>query len=1488
MATETEPVAIGDPVARREVRIQRLKIATQVCAESGDSAALLRTLLVGAEAMKSDDAIFGLVVRYPDLSAAFMRESATKLLLLDAAQIENHGPLLFHLMLEDARSGNAVAAREEYRQLRAWLERRRAALSESQKESHRTGEDWTIDARDIAAEIEAVLRIRGVDAALDTLKRWRPKARIALGVARILVPRLIISGAADAVEQYLASNRIKPPWDLVLLVPLALSGQSVDVARIQRSLGKIRRRWIRLERISNGREDDTYSFWLDIILTACEIVVARRGNRRLVTRLLVPFADKQFRNPELLNQSQTALLDVTLRATALLRWLRGQTFKLDDYLGKRRAPKRHAAKPQPGAAEKRERIEQFLRPLIEIYAGRGQILTGRKAGDSSGALREGFGSLRYHDYYFSGMYGSAQMRRRVAIALATLVCVPEMNLTSLLSTCLEVFGERCDPMGSDEIAVASVFGLNNSSHSKIMEVLNKRAQQIIRIKTVAREKIDALLDMSRFVAQVSQDDARGLFNEAHRITEELDTEAIYQIRTIAAMAVRATSAIDPGKRRQVAENIRSFITDAAIRLSGEDHFPWAHSVESIAALDLPLAMAATARWQDADLVRLDSSIPTLIGVGLRNQIFSAAECSAFLNLFAFAETTLIKGIADTIGVLPAVERVKIIDELARQELFRLRPRQEVFESLKVNGANAGRGPWYDSLETTITFIRNEEPPVVDNEPSSPSWAALKVLPSGDIRYQTSGEIEASLKAYLESARASGGYGSTDTFFDHILGIVSVGSRRLYLNALAELSSTETSDYEVAEAICKAVKTWHSSPGVQDWCRQDLAGVIIARLPGFARNLHFRGSASLRILLQALQSSGRSVSDTLAVAIGKHVDELSVDILYDLIQCASEWIAPEDNGIALAQYTLRLVSRIPTEERDLISLEDLPIAQAEATARFLYALMSDCDVRIRWRVAHAVRALAQLGHSDTIDSLVALYPVQVENVYRMAGAPFYWLAARQWLIMTLDRIAEASPGTISRHGAQLLALATDDTFPHVVIRHFAREAVLKLRSKRMMKITPRDVRRLNRSISGGVPRERGPRSYPEGKGLEEPKELERRFHFSSMDTIPYWYQPVIRTFADVTQNEFLNTAESWIVDRWKVQSDVSKWIKEPRQHRFSYPDSVRSTNDHGSMPTLERYATYLEWHAMCCTIGELMQTRPLIQMEDDWYTLEGHSERWALTRPPFWLADLRCPKPLERKFWYRATGTEQTWPMPPVDTEFYSELGLGLKGTDKIIVKAWHDTASLSYRCEIAVNSAFVDPKTSLSLLRALQTVKDRYDYRVPVFGDDLEIDDPPYRFLGWLVNSERDFGVDEQDPMRNTIRGNRPTPGKLAEVELICEREATGHVTWRTPNQPNAFEYETWSDRRNDQRDERYTSEIESEGYRLWASAREISKRLVSLKLDLLVEITITRDRGYSDYRQYEQDKEKRIQATKVLLLRSDGTLESVEGRLGTWYSPSS
>lgn len=1503
---EREPTAISDPVLRHEAQLQRLRIAMKVCRETGNNVDAILTLLIGAEALKTDAAIRQMLIENPDLAANFARDTSSRIFLRDSDQIEHHGPLLFHFMAADARNGDSISVREGYRQVSAWMQRRTESYNEQEaKHSSFSPQGWSISHYDIAAEIEAVLRIAGPRHAMKYLLRWRPRS-IALRVASILTFKLITSGDAALVERCLTEAKIATPWDLFLLTPLALAGNEVDLSRLKLGLASLLRRGlIRVDHMRDNRNDaNDAAEHLDIILTACELIIGRGGDRERVVPVLERIADREVRRRDRLFPSQISIIDFSLRAHALIERLAGRKATLETYLveppdSPDDLPSNEAERRKRVNAENKKELQDFVGPLIDLYDVRAQALLGMiKPEEVDTHLRDTIARFHNNNYHFSRIHYASVMSTRVALSITRLMALPNLSRAILLECACSVLDYRLDSLGSAEAEILESLALNRSLHPQILSMVTTRVKTVRSMRISADDKITALVRFARLLVPISHADAESLFNEAIAVAGEVNVEAVHEIALFAPLAIHAVTSMGFDKRQGVARDLAIVIEDAGVRLAGHDGFPWGAAAKALATLDVSFALAATARWDDANVVDYHSFLPPILETALSNQEMLPTHVTALTALLNEFDIELSSCVLETAKKQGGRSLKALAEELAKDELLRfgLGTRPEICDKLKSLQMDDGPNYWIDQLVCATAFHQTVRQGIEERRRDGQNGSDTnRADPLVNIawtahRYVSTNEITEVIDLAFAEVRATDRYVSVIEVLDRIRNAVTLGDRAAHLEALSRSKSPRIPDYELAQAITKCIHAWRGTPSVDRWCRERLLQVVVELLPGFSRWLAF-GDSPLPALLKNSGVPNDQICAALLEAIERHVDILNVSTVYALVELVGQYCSPPETAQVVTRYVERLVQRIPPTDRENWELADIPINVDGSVARFIYALMGDVDVRIRWRAAHAVRRLARLRDTGTLDQLVGLYNRTSERSYRAPDAPSYWLAARLWLVMTLDRIAAEAPSAIGHHGRRLLEITKDEEFPHVIVRSFAKSAVSKLIESGDLKLDRIQRSALKRANTSPVRRKKA--REPHSVWFDRYRYMERddrRFRFDSMDTLPYWYSRALEAFADVTGEEFLDSAERWIVDRWGVQSNPWRWDDEPRKHHFSGSSAYLMSHDHGSLPTLERFSTYLEWHAMWCTIGELMQSRALAKVEEDAY---GSFERWlrqeCLTVSPFWLADLRGVKPLEHRLWFSPPGDIDAWVDDVDDDEFLTELGLSShEGT--VIVSSSHSTRSRNFTLSARVQTALVSPDTASALVRALQSINSSWDYKIPPAGDSLEIDTPPYKLVGWLVDVDHKSGIDERDPLRYKVRNIECRPSNNIVTALNLEFVHDNQARWVEAKRRNTiFVYDTWGDNRGDEHEDRlrYDENIRSSGWRLRIDKETLKNLLNKIGFDLIVEIEITRrNKGYESYSRYDEEKTKEAHFDRVVLFRRDGTIETAEGCLGTWATP--
>ena len=391
----------------------------------------------------------------------------------------------------------------------------------------------------------------------------------------------------------------------------------------------------------------------------------------------------------------------------------------------------------------------------------------------------------------------------------------------------------------------------------------------------------------------------------------------------------------------------------------------------------------------------------------------------------------------------------------------------------------------------------------------------------------------------------------------------------------------------------------------------------------------------------------------------------------------------------------------------------------------------------------------------------------------------------------------------------------------------------------------------------------------------------------MDTLPYWYSQPLEMFADVSGDEFLDKAEAWIVDKWQGSTEVWEWAKEPRQHRFSR-DPYGTSHSHGALPTIERAHTHLEWHAMWSVVGELLRTRPLVKAKDDSYGSWSYwSLRIGLTQPGQWLSDLRDLKPLVKRLWFSQHLDSAKW-LEAVDGDsLLEEIGID-ECVDELIVASYVTSREGGNRATLHLFSALVSPETASALLRALQTIGNAWDYKIPNEDDDLEIDFSPYGLKGWLRHREGDDGLDRRDVWRREVGAISVYPGVDVHKVLGLQLDPEDPMQWIGASAVDQFRYVAWSDDMSDEASRYESDSVRSNGCRLVATRLAVQKYLKAKNMDLIIEVEVTR--RTKDSHGYDNDDSQaptEAQYDRVFVLRRDGTIEGAEGRVGAWATPS-
>ena len=549
----------------------------------------------------------------------------------------------------------------------------------------------------------------------------------------------------------------------------------------------------------------------------------------------------------------------------------------------------------------------------------------------------------------------------------------------------------------------------------------------------------------------------------------------------------------------------------------------------------------------------------------------------------------------------------------------------------------------------------------------------------------------------------------------------------------------------------------------------------------------------------------------------------------------------------------------------------PDSIIDAFTGFIWSALGSPRSEIRWRAAHCVRKLAEMGCEAEIDALINWLVKDKVAAFGSHNYPFYNLHARQYLLIAIARATIDRPDLFRKHYVIFVQQALNE-IPHTVIQKYAADIALLIEAAFPTTYEPDIIEKLHRVNISPFPVQKieGYRNTLESPWhISGQVDTSLKLHFS-YDFDRYWFEPLGRVFGISTQ-QTEELAREILLKEWRIKID-SEYIDDPRKNLWRSHDHGRETwHDHGGYPRTDNYDFYLSYHATLAVAAKLLKEIPVVSSydwdEDEW---SDWLRRHCLTRNDGrWLADRRDPAPLARRIWINEKNSDDwRWEITPED--FLNGLLLEHDGETWLNVNSnWHDNDT-NGKESFFISSALVSPTTSSSLLNALTTCSNPHDYRLPDYReDDMEIKILSFELQGWIYSGSQEKRLDEFDPYSDDI--SYP-PYQIGEsfVEQFGLTSDVEQRKWYLPNETKAsLICELWSEKTS-----KYKDDPPRHGNRLTASLAFLKKLCSDLKLELIIQVKIERNYLSKSYNSRKNDDiGYQFPYCKIYILSENGTL---------------
>jgi len=290
------------------------------------------------------------------------------------------------------------------------------------------------------------------------------------------------------------------------------------------------------------------------------------------------------------------------------------------------------------------------------------------------------------------------------------------------------------------------------------------------------------------------------------------------------------------------------------------------------------------------------------------------------------------------------------------------------------------------------------------------------------------------------------------------------------------------------------------------------------------------------------------------------------------------------------------------------------SEAYLAAGLVWASLGSPSAASRWHAAHSIRCFARFGKWEVIDAIFEKIHLKDAAPYQAPEITFYFLHAKLWLLIAIARVAKDYPKAVARYADVLRSIVQDAAFPHVLMRHFAAQALETCASSGSIKFSRAEASVLKKSNLSPWPKKRTKRYVSDS------------FYQSRPTSMP---EPEYEFHLDYDFDKSSISALGNIFDRsrWETKDALAEWVhkfdpKITSMYETGGHNSGRRERFDGMQSRYHTHGQQLACHALCLVAGEFLAKYPVIirpyDSKNPWFDwLSGET----LTRDDgFWLSD----------------------------------------------------------------------------------------------------------------------------------------------------------------------------------------------------------------------------------------------------------------------------
>ena len=666
--------------------------------------------------------------------------------------------------------------------------------------------------------------------------------------------------------------------------------------------------------------------------------------------------------------------------------------------------------------------------------------------------------------------------------------------------------------------------------------------------------------------------------------------------------------------------------------SEEEKFPWLAFARGLARTSGCRTLAKLGRWGDRDKISLDYTLLPYLTALIEQDKIDPSIALGLLRVSDPAELHVCgtEQLAEVIAEKRYQNSKELLTELITQfeqnhpgvfmpstfaTLHKIAER-ELGKDSKQSSYLSLAAPKFEKLRNEDNENRNYhgalDPRIAErvDDPAEENRHALK-----KIENETDPANEESMSLAIDGLNnLQHIYDLKSGFFNNLRGKLKYGERSKYIRIIARLATLDI--YTKLRELKECKEQWGTSSAALANVFHDIGVPLIQIHAEDLVEYDYLSGFNLKEIADLSVIQMPALALELIAIFAAPDSHLPASVWMGLATTICEKTKQGESQIALKRLLNSNSPKLASTVVDGIWKDGLypKSGEMDIAAGLVWLTLGSPSAAHRWRAAHSIRCFARFGKWEIIDLIMGKFHTTNAHPYQAPEISFYFLHARLWLLIAIARVAMDHPQNVAKYADTLKAIVLDKNVPHVLLRHFAAQALLACESGGGVVLSEADAKAL-KTVNESP--------FPKKKTKEHPRDS---FYESRPDSMP---KPEPEFYLDYDFDKTDVTAVSSMFDRsrWETKDAMTAWVRKYDQQITSmYESGGRTTRqrDHirGMNVRYHLYGQQLGWHALYLVAGEFLAKYPVVQRpydeNDSWHEW---LRRELLTRMDgLWLAD----------------------------------------------------------------------------------------------------------------------------------------------------------------------------------------------------------------------------------------------------------------------------